>query len=51
MSSFLILVGVILTVSSLVRYYRWLTHHSIEYIRGPISKSRLLGELIELFRQ
>ncbi|EKM52320.1 uncharacterized protein PHACADRAFT_260638 [Phanerochaete carnosa HHB-10118-sp] len=51
MFSLIILAGAVLALSSLVRYYRWLTHHSIEYIRGPNTKSRLLGNVREFMYQ
>lgn len=34
----------VLAIFLLVRWYRWVTHYSIKYIRGPPRKSWLLGQ-------
>ncbi|KIP07386.1 hypothetical protein PHLGIDRAFT_19184 [Phlebiopsis gigantea 11061_1 CR5-6] len=45
MSGLLVLCASVVAVALLVRWYRWYTHHSLQYIRGPQSKSFLLGNI------
>ncbi|GJE88905.1 cytochrome P450 [Phanerochaete sordida] len=51
MSSLLLVVGAAVSLWLLRRIYRWSTHHSVSYIRGPAAKSRLLGNVRDFMYQ
>nr|BAL05189.1 cytochrome P450 [Phanerodontia chrysosporium] len=51
MSSLLVLVAISLALSQLIRFYRWLFHHSISYLRGPVADSFILGNVREFTYQ